>query len=234
MRESNVVCGKYISFVDSDDYIEEDFIETLYRKIIAGDYDVAISNAILVDDAKERRFNNLLESEELTGQEAMKKVLMGRYFQTVCWGKLYKAEIVKKVKFDTQMKIAEDLEFLLRIFESSSKIILTPFYKYYYIIRNNSMVRTISTKTFEEFQYCEKLIEQYKNTEIEKYAIKHYVNVNISYALNYDLSSDEMARIKLNMKKHRKYYTIFSDASRNEKIKYILVMYFYRFAKKVI
>ena len=132
------------------------------------------------------------------------------------------------------MKIAEDLDFLLKVFENSNKILLTPHHKYYYVIRNDSAVRTLSTKTFDEFNYCEEIIKKYKDTELEKYAIKHFVNVNMSYALNYDLGKDELSKVKSNIKKYKKYYSIFSDATRNEKIKYKLIMCCYKLTKRVL
>lgn len=226
--------GTYVFFIDGDDYVGKDYIKILYEKIMSQKYDVAISNAIIVQNNEEKQFNDLKQEIELTNQEVIKKLLSGRDFQTVCWGKMYKTEIVKKIKFNTKMKIAEDLDFLLKVFENCDKIILIPNYSYYYRIRNNSAVRTMSTKTFEEFKYCEGLIEQYKNTELEKYAIKHYVNVNMSYAFHYDLTDEEIARIKCNISKYKAFYSLFSDASRNEKIKYKLLRHCYKLAKKVL
>lgn len=226
--------GEYITFIDCDDYICNDYIETLYNEINLKKYDVVISNAIIISNGKETPFNNIKTPETLTSEIALKKMLAGRYFQTVCWGKLYKTSLIKKIRFNEKMKIAEDLDFLLRVFEKSSKVLLTNHYKYYYVIRNDSTVRTLSTKTFDEFNYCNEVIEKYKNTSLEKYAIKHYVNVNISYAFNYDLNKENLKQIKSNIKKYKKYYSIFSDASRNEKVKYKLVMYFYPLVKKVL
>ena len=39
--------GSYVTFIDSDDWIEQDYIETLYKKIVEYQADIAVGNYIL-------------------------------------------------------------------------------------------------------------------------------------------------------------------------------------------
>lgn len=215
--------GEYVTFVDSDDFLKEDFLESLYNDIKSDDYDIAISNAIIVRNNQYKKFNYIRKNIKLSSEQATKKMLEGKLFQTVCWAKLYKMSVVEKARFNEKMHIAEDLEFLRNVFCHSKSIILTNKYKYYYVIRENSIVRSHNSKMNEELDYCQELLNCLSNTNLEKSAIKHLVNININYVRTKQLTIE---RAKENIKKYSKYYRIFSDATIKEKIKYKLIMYF--------
>ena len=43
--------GEYLMFVDSDDYLHQDAIRILYERMIADESDIAVGNAVCVDEA---------------------------------------------------------------------------------------------------------------------------------------------------------------------------------------
>ena len=55
--------GKYIGFVDSDDYVSPTMYETLYQKAISGDYDLVISSYYRVDEQERILFSEMKESK---------------------------------------------------------------------------------------------------------------------------------------------------------------------------
>ena len=49
--------GEYFTFIDSDDYIEENYIEYLMKSLIDNEADISIVNSLSYDKWKEKRYN---------------------------------------------------------------------------------------------------------------------------------------------------------------------------------
>ena len=75
--------GKYIMFIDNDDFIDKDYIKTHVDNVLENDYDVVISGYKRVTDEKE------LFSVSLDG-----KYPWSKYVSIAPWGKIYKKEFL--------------------------------------------------------------------------------------------------------------------------------------------
>ena len=107
--------GSYVTFVDSDDWIELDYVETLYKKITEYQADIAVGNYysfnetegmyyfhIFGDSYHEKVYDNVSIFENLYESQEMKSFAL-----ISVWGKLYKADLVKHLRFDIG-KLGED------------------------------------------------------------------------------------------------------------------------------
>lgn len=91
----DIASGKYITFIDSDDYIDTNYIEYLYKLISVNDADLASCTYKFVDEK-----NNIISKSEKDSQvetvetkDKMKSFFRNKNFDTTAWGKLYKAEL---------------------------------------------------------------------------------------------------------------------------------------------
>lgn len=136
-----VSSGEYISFIDSDDWIEEDFYEMLISKI--QDCSIAIVGYKLLDESGmiintveliEDKF--VLNQENFINVECMvKNSALG-----FAWNKLYKREIVEKVRFP-QLQSREDMVFNLSLLKTNLRIKLIGQYTgYNWVQRANSII----------------------------------------------------------------------------------------------
>lgn len=90
--------GKYVIFVDSDDYVNENHISSLYSLIQKYDADVACSPPILEYESYnnpkycEENINKkeLFEEFVVTAQEAQAIILRGKLIGTSAWSKIIK------------------------------------------------------------------------------------------------------------------------------------------------
>ena len=73
------------------------------------------------------------------------------------WGKLFKTEIIKNIRFNEDIKLGEDIVFNFRLFNDELKYCYIDEYLYQYIINNKSTIR----------KYNNEAIKQYENTIIE-------------------------------------------------------------------
>ena len=107
--------GSYVTFVDSDDWIELDYVEILYKKITEYQADIAVGNYysfnetegmyyfhIFGDSYHEKVYDNVSIFENLYESQEMKSFAL-----ISVWGKLYKADLVKHLCFDIG-KLGED------------------------------------------------------------------------------------------------------------------------------
>lgn len=99
--------GKYIAFIDSDDYIASNYIEYLYELLIKHRADISTCCMVKTEsDQVEFRVNKELPEEQvLTGREASMALLNNLYMVLVtAWGKLYRTDIVEKHPFPVEKK----------------------------------------------------------------------------------------------------------------------------------
>lgn len=223
----NMAKGEYITFVDSDDWIEKDYTEVLYRELKKDDFDLIISNGIVFNDLKIVESNKINENIQFTSEEAIKELLLEKRISSSCWGNIYKKNIINKIKFDSNMRIAEDMKFMVEVIERCTKIKVIKDEKYHYYLRKNSAVRSgFNDKWYDELNYCEVLIHKYKNSSLKNYAVKRFMRVNLFCATLSNLNKKDRTNIKYNLVRYKKEY--FNSRLNNfkEKIKLIVVLYF--------
>lgn len=111
----NNMSGNYVTFVDSDDWIELDYVETLYKKITEYQADIAVGNYYSFNESEgmfyfhisgdsyyEKVYDNVSIFENLYETQEMKSFAL----ISAC-GKLYKARLFEQLRFDMG-KLGED------------------------------------------------------------------------------------------------------------------------------
>ena len=136
--------GEFISFVDSDDYIDEKMLETLHRLITENDADLAVCSAMDVFEGKEVTQVKEIKEFNLNKVESYKYMLRGDGIPSAC-NKLYKRQTVGDVRFPVG-KLYEDGFFTPKILKRVEKTAVTSKPMYYYFRRADS----ITTKPFRK------------------------------------------------------------------------------------
>lgn len=136
--------GEFISFVDSDDYIDEKMLETLHRLITENDADLAVCSAMDVFEGKEVTQVKEIKVFNLNKVESYKYMLRGDGIPSAC-NKLYKRQTVGNVRFPVG-KLYEDGFFTPQILKRVEKTAVTSKPMYYYFRRADS----ITTKPFRK------------------------------------------------------------------------------------
>lgn len=145
--------GEWITFVDSDDWLDNRFLSSLYTDNI-NDVDLVISYAKSIDKygrIYERKYKTIyLESNNI-------EILFLEYdlaWQTSPWAKLYKKEICDSLRFIEGMHIGEDLVYLYNYLMRCAKIyILGENYYNYDISGNNTLTKRVGVLEVELYAY---------------------------------------------------------------------------------
>ena len=98
--------GKYILFVDSDDWLEDNMIEILYREIEEQKVDVSICNFFCNDEKSQKindKTNNKIISDDR--KEKIKYLFEESLFGGYLWNKLIRKSIIGDIVFDENVKI---------------------------------------------------------------------------------------------------------------------------------
>lgn len=141
--------GDYITFVDSDDWISEQYIETLFLLIIEEDADIVIGeNKLFYNNCLDIDKNKRIITNNYTQQEALNALFRKNLVShTVSWGKLYKKSLFKNLRFPID-RYHEDEFTTYILFFNSTKITYTNKILYYYRQRLGSITGTEHNQDF--------------------------------------------------------------------------------------
>lgn len=172
--------GAYLAFVDSDDFITEDFIEVLYHACKDTDSDIAQCKYEYVSGNEITKAKIPGEIKELTG----KKMLLGMYehegaYNVVAWNKLYKRELFWEIRYPDG-RIHEDEATTYRLFYIAKKAAFVQRYLYGYYTASPSITRdSFNLKRLDWAWALEERIRFYENkgeTELLCLTLKAYAD----------------------------------------------------------
>lgn len=132
--------GELISFIDSDDSIEPDFLEKLYHSLTSRGADIAECVVSYVDESGNvLRQRNAADVPEMDKMEALRRlVLEDGIYQTV-WNKLYRRCVAIDIPFAVG-KYNEDEFWTYQIFERIGKLAVVHDPLYNYLQRSSSII----------------------------------------------------------------------------------------------
>lgn len=150
--------GEYIAFLDSDDYVEFDMYERMYKKAKEEDSDMVECDFIW--EYPDRKKID-------TGLVYHNKKDMIIYARVVAWNKLIKRSVldVAKVEYPKGLRY-EDVEFFYKMVPYYNKVsfIKEPFV--HYIQRDSSISNSQNERTKEIFNVLDNVIEYYKEKKL--------------------------------------------------------------------
>ncbi len=123
----DVLSGEYAFFVDSDDYLHEKTLETALRALTENDADIAFSDFEKVDACGKTIATSAATAPAdgdavFTPETAVKKLAGDNAFiWNVVWNKLYKAELLKGIRFPL-VKMCEDDYFTYKAIFASTRL----------------------------------------------------------------------------------------------------------------
>jgi glycosyltransferase involved in cell wall biosynthesis len=133
--------GKYICFIDADDYVEPNYLEGMYREIEKQKADVVCCGFNII--TKDKVNPHLITLEASSNIEAILYLLNGNDWGSL-FNRMFKSNLVKDLKF--KKGNTEDKPFIFELFikYSVSKVIYIHQCLYNYIIRDQSATNSMS------------------------------------------------------------------------------------------
>lgn len=198
----NAVTGDFIAFVDGDDKIDPDMIETMVSAAISENADVSvIGKYFMYENLTEGSSENV--KEVYNKKEAFETILYNDKFFLHMWDKLYRRELFSGIRFDEGRQV-EDRQMAVKILGRAEKIVYNSASKYYFRVSRDSGSRVADNLRLSldaDYKICEELLNKYPD---------------ISDAVEYFLMVENMSVIQ-----SAYLYNIFSNKNNKSELKYI-------------
>ena len=157
--------GEFITFVDADDWIKEDYLETMLRiqkaqsaELVICEYDFVHDTDRITEPPKTQEDIEKTIKIYNTEQYLENYLLEGNPH---CWGVLYKNSILDQLKFPAGLTIGEDLLFILEASMRAEKIVVTGYKGYqYYINTAGAMLKKFTPSFMDQIACWKKALQK--------------------------------------------------------------------------
>lgn len=225
--------GDYISFIDADDYVEPDFLEIMYEKILETSSEICTCNVNYVDTQYKtiKIFKNNIEKYKSQNDYLISKY----YISNFMCDKLFLKSIFLNFRFDQSLKTNEDVHLLFEIIYNK-KITSTERSLYNYLQRPSSTSKGAPESYISDrLKIIQKQLnfhELHKENDDKKYItyvyLKKFVFITAftlaSYSKNYN---EDIEKLKTNINKNIfTYKNIFISFLKTEKKTLIALILF--------
>ncbi len=167
--------GKYIGFVDSDDWVNETMFEKMYDKAEKGKLDLVLCNFHKMLEKEDGALEELQSTDILSFNNGMLKNMPNLLLdvELAPWNKLYKKELLDGITFPEDLKY-EDTIFVLKAMARAKKIGIVDEKLNYYLVRNKSETTIMDKKVYDILTITKMMLEELKSHDYYD-DIKEYV-----------------------------------------------------------
>ncbi len=200
--------GEYVTFVDTDDYVESTWAEKLYNAASENDADLAVCAFERIDT----KTNKVVATNMTQYGNSVKEISKDDDFEVFInpapWNKIYKLDKVKDLRF-LNFRGFNDMIFLTSSFSKIERIAFVPDVLYHYYLRYDSQIHSVNKKDVENFKKYlldlkELYIKENKYDEM-KYMLDLMVFIHLGTSVMYRASYDKSINIKKMIKETIEY-----------------------------
>lgn len=147
--------GKYVGYVDGDDWVGAGFVEALYTAISTADADIAAGGFSRDLFARTAHFTDKMPCGVYEGDRLddlrSKMISLGDFFRigvsTYVWNKLFKRELLLQVQLpvDNAISIGEDAAVTYPAIMLAKRLVITDTCAYHYRQREDSMLKKVAS-----------------------------------------------------------------------------------------
>ncbi|GAA0076900.1 glycosyltransferase family 2 protein [Clostridium sp. CTA-5] len=180
--------GEYITFLDSDDYIDSKFVELMYDKakatncdIVFCDYSEVDANGNTLVRNRTKYLNDFISGKEAALRQLSDDITIGMR------SAIYKMSVIKdnNLLFDSNRKYGEDMVLIVKALIHANKVISVNEVLAFYVIWENSITQNVSLKHLDCYNSYVDLLEYVRGMgnlkEIEKFLIEYKIPYSISH-----------------------------------------------------
>ncbi len=229
-----IMTGEYVGFVDSDDTVSPNMYEELYCDLTNNGADVAVCRFNRIEIG-EKQIEEPVKYYFFTPEEAIKNMLIGKYFAGQLCNKLFKSSLLDGLFLDESICFYEDLLITVEAFLRCKKICYSTKKLYNYFIRETSAVRSsFSEKHYTSHLACIKIADMLSESELDipkEYTDTHILLCNLTLMHRLSGSAEHQKKycptVKSNITKHLNKKS-FSRLSKGNKLKILIISVSYR------
>ena len=185
-----IATGSLISFIDSDDWIEPDFLEALFGAMEAHDAQIAECGVSLVsEEGVSLRYRRATSAPVLDKLDALKRLVLEQGIYQTVWNKLYRCEVLDGIFFE-KGKCNEDEFWTYLVFDRMERLAAVDRPLYWYLQRNSSIMNSAYTlKRLDGTKAIFRRMEYLSKYEPLKNLTRQQLMINFMWHLQHILRS---------------------------------------------
>ena len=140
--------GKYLFFLDSDDWISTDCLSVLYKEAEAMNADAVVGSLYRVEEGSERILGRNIYPYTIVDENAAGVYMLNHApdMHIEVWNKLFRLDYLKTNEIGCVHRIFEDYNFDFKFRATAQKVVLVPNITLFYNIRENSILTELKAK----------------------------------------------------------------------------------------
>ena len=220
MESLKRAAGKYICFLDADDYYHKDYLKIMYEEIEKG-YDVVNCSFFVAKNSRISK-NMFTKTSDFDSAQGCKAILKDSYMRGFLWTKIYRRELFnqKLPVLKAKRALFEDTLLTYYVFMSAKKIrsIKTPLY-YYRFVETSATKEASSDRFFYHlfaFAFIRHLCDINANPEYLKGFLSTMFRSKLS--LTYDKSVSKKVLGEEGKQRIKYFKPLLKDLSKKEKL----------------
>lgn len=158
-----VATGEYILYLDSDDFLKNDYCETVMQAALDSGADIVVGEIRTVDEGGKQipvDDYQISKRQVLDRKEAMRRLIDPTDIRGYAWGKLYRRTIMEEIEYPVG-KVYEDRYTVPKYFDHSEKICLCPGAVCFYRMTGSSITHQVNAKNLYDLLDAEKWLTEY-------------------------------------------------------------------------
>lgn len=170
--------GDSITFIDADDYVAENYIETLVNLMKKEKAEISILSYKMTSNYNTEIFKMKSTNVEkiYTGKDACRNMMLARDFDSCVCCKLVNRDVIGEKKFDTNFSIGEDLDFFYRVFLDTKNVVFKNQVGYAYFQHNSNTINRITKENLLSLAKIENLFELENDKRIKTAATCKFIS----------------------------------------------------------
>ncbi|MBY4961294.1 glycosyltransferase [Streptococcus suis] len=202
--------GEYITFLDSDDGIREDFLETCLTTAIQHEVDIVIGHFFIWDE-NNQTFLYFVDqaqkdtTEVISAQEALNRQVVWKNLNTapfvVAWGKLFRASLFNTVRFPKGKVFEDEYTIHKTLLESNTIALINK--EFYMYRRHGNSIMTSHFSISKAMNLVEALEERIvdlvlanKDTQLVRQKLRDVLQ-NTKYEMEVNQCSDSLEYLRV-------------------------------------
>ena len=209
----DIANGKYVYFLDSDDYIERDTIQYLYNNVCKYNAQIAIAGIrdIFENQSKNKKYSDRSKEEIvkiLNSKEALETMLYNTEFSNMACNKLYEKKLFSKIRYP-KGKLYEDLGTTYKVLNLADKIVLSSKMTYNYLADRKSSImnQKYSKNRMQSLIFMEEIVDfvrkKYPDIELAAISRMYMECIFILLKLPFKNYKEDNKKVKNFIKKYR-------------------------------
>lgn len=198
--------GKYVTFVDVDDWISASFLEGAVA-CMEDEAEIDIVAGCMVRSLCDGKTKSIFPKEQerciLSGEDAREAMFKREYFGWELCGKVYKKTLFDGWKADESIRICEDLDSSWELFKRAAKVMYIPAPFYYYFWNDASVTSGYHYLDARSYLVFERILRSGTNVSsyIKEVLTDHYIKSLVNLIRESYYQKKEKEEIEVYQKK---------------------------------